>query len=238
MSQAQPDIDRLVREVLAQLGAGATGGLPASAQDDVSAATASAAGDGDFVLTCRVVTMSEVAGRLASMRRLVVPAQAVVTPAVRDELRRRDISLIYAPAALAAGSAGRLCLGSVGGRFDPAPLVAALAGQGVDVRASASNCLLAAVDRLAAEVVQPGTLGLLVTEHIAAALCLANRHRGVRAVSGADAAAIAATVAAVGANLLVLDPAVGSQYQLRQIITEFCRGGTRPCPEVFQERLA
>ena len=44
--------------------------------------------------------------------------------------------------------------------------------------------------------------------------------------------------AAVGANLLVVDPRAGTFFQLKQMITEFCRGGVRPCPAVFRKRLA
>jgi hypothetical protein len=248
VNEPQLDIDRLVREVLAQLGAGATGDSSAADEgrernDKAGAGVAqSHAGtekaDGEFVLSCRVVTVSEVAGRLGTMRRLVVPARAVVTPAVRDELRRRDIRLVYAaPAPAAAGYTVRLCLLSVGRPFEPAPLAAALAAEGVEMQAGALDCLLAATDRLALEVVQEGTLGLLLTEHTAAALCLANRRRGVRAILGADAAAVAAAAAAVGANLLVVDPAATGSFPLKQMAAEFCRGGTRRCPEVFRERL-
>ncbi len=53
-----------------------------------------------------------------------------------------------------------------------------------------------------------------------------------------DAPGVAAAAAAVGANLLVADPQAGSFFQLKQMITEFGRGGVRPCPAVFRERLA
>jgi hypothetical protein len=69
-------------------------------------------------------------------------------------------------------------------------------------------------------------------------MCLANRQRGVRAVSGADAAAVAAAATAVGANLLVVDPAAAGFFQLKQMAAEFCRGGVRACPAVFRDRLA
>jgi len=40
------------------------------------------------------------------------------------------------------------------------------------------------------------------------------------------------------ANLLVADPRAGSFFQLKQMVAEFARGGVRPCPAVFRERLA
>ena len=71
---------------------------------------------------------------------------------------------------------------------------------------------------------------------------VAQPSRGGRLVSGEPAQRdsgrwrrrcppVAAAAAAVGANLLVADPQAGSFFQLKQIVTEFARGGVRPCPE-------
>lgn len=222
MAEPSIDIDRVVREVLVQLGL---------------APDAGAAG-GQLVLNCRVVTLAEVEGRLEAVRRLVVPPRAVVTPAVRDELRRRNVTLVYdTPAPAQAAAHLRLVLVTAGKRLDPTPLVRALRGEGIRLDQHRSECLIAATDQLAAEMAEPDTLGLLLTRETAAGLCLANRLRGIRAVSGTDAGAVSAAVASVGANLLVVDPAAGSPFQLKQMVTEFCRGGARQCPEVLRERL-
>ena len=84
---------------------------------------------------------------------------------------------------------------------------------------------------------QGQALGLLWTRHTAAGLCLANRHAGVRAVLASGVPATAAAVAAVGANVLVVDPAVGTAYEKKQILRDFCLGGIRECPEALKERL-
>ncbi len=250
MAEPPIDIDRVVREVLADLGAGpaegapgGTGSLSGSAdggsRGEAPAGKPPVAPGGELILTARVVTLSEVEGRLGAVRRLVVPPQAVITPAVRDELIRKNVSLAYAPPAAARATAPvRLVLVAAGSRVDPAPLVAALSNEGIEVQEHRSDCLIAATDQLADEIAKPDTLGLLLTRHTAAGLCLANRLRGVRAVSGADAGAASAAAASVGANLLVVDPGTLSLFQLKHIVTEFCRAGTRQCPEVFKERLA
>jgi hypothetical protein len=49
---------------------------------------------GELRLSDRVVTLAALQDRLASVRRVVVPARAVVTPAVRDELKQRQIELV------------------------------------------------------------------------------------------------------------------------------------------------
>ena len=141
---------------------------------------------------------------------MVVSREAIVTPAVRDELLRRGIALEQADSLKDRPASVRLALMTAGTDFDPTSLVAALAREGFQVEPSASDCLIAAVDALAAEVAKPDTLGVLVTPHAAAGLCLANRLSGVRAVAGVDAPAVAAASAAVGANLLVVDPRAGT----------------------------
>jgi len=258
MSQPTIDIELVVREVLAQLRAAPTSVEPRPARverpatavagngtSDPSGPQSRGVGEGNessdqpFTLTvaARVVTMNDVAGRLDSVRRLVVSREAIVTPAVRDELLRRGIALEYAKSPNGAPATIRLTLMTSGTDFDPTTLMAALAREGFQVKRSNSDCLIAAGDELATEILQPDTLGVLLSRHAAAGLCLANRLPGVRAVGGIDAPAVAAASAAVGANLLVVDPRAGSFFQLKQAITEFARGGVRPCPEVFRKRL-
>jgi hypothetical protein len=226
----QAMIDEIVRRVLAEL---------AVAPDATSAADKPAVPPpGDLAIDSRVLTLSELEGRLEGVRRLVVPPAAVVTPAVRDELRRRNVALAYGSSPGRGAALLRMIVVTHAGRFDAAPLLASLAGEAVQIDQHSSDCVIAAVDRLAGELARPGTLGLLLTRHTAAGLCLANRLRGVRAVSGTEAGEVSAAAAAVGANLLVIDPIALSPFQLKRITTEFCRAGARPCPRVFMERLA
>ncbi len=162
----------------------------------------------------------------------MVPRRAIVTPAVVDELRRRNVTLSRAAAAQhPQPSAARIVLVAVPARHEPATLVAALKREGLSIDRQAVDCLIVATDRLAAELTKPDTLGVLWTRHTAAGLCLANRHPGVRAVLATDMTATAAAVAAVGANLLVLDPGGQPEYQQKQVLGEFGRGGVRTCPE-------
>jgi hypothetical protein len=127
---------------------------------------------------------------------------------------------------------------TTGTDFDPAALLAGLGREGFRAERFDSDCLIAAIDQLAREVSMPDMLGVLLSPHVAAGLCVANRLGGIRAIGGGDAPAVAARAAAVGANLLVADPRAGSFFQLKQMVTEFARGGVRPCPMVFRERLA
>jgi len=249
------DIERVVREVLAELGkpvgqvvnlSRENGRLdnPSQVNRQVSGQVGDNTGqvdnpscEGNLVLAASVVSINDVHGRLESVRRVVVRRRAVVTPAVRDELLRRGIALEYDDSDVKASPAVRLVMIATGTGFDPAPLAAALEREGYCVERSASDCLIAAVDALANEITRPDKLGVLLTSHAAAGLCLANRLIGVRAIIGTNAAETARSAAAVGANILVANPRRDGFFQLKQCVAEFARGGRRPCPTVFDKRL-
>ncbi len=257
MNDLAINVERVVREVLAELGVAAPSSNPRASEPAIvssngSTATKAAAPaetalsqphetkgcNGDLVLDQRVVTMNDVLGRLNAVRRVTVVRDAIVTPAVRDELLRRGIALGHSDACGGRPVASaRLIILTIGTKFDSAALAAGLARENLKVERAASDCVIAAVDQLAAETARPDTLGVLLTPHTSAALCLANRLPGVRAVTGRDAPTAATAAAAVGANVLAIDPEMGTFFQLKQIITEFCRCGVRACPEVLCARL-
>lgn len=260
MNLSVGEIERVVREVLAELSAAHSSiERPATAVAGAAEGSSDAAppgphswgaqpsesrvvdsrDNGELIVSSRVITMMEVSGRLDGVRRVVVARGTIVTPAVRDELIRRGIALSFADSPNGkVAPAVRLAMISTGTDFDPTALVAGLTREGLTVENSTLDCLIASTDQLAAEVAKGDTLGVLLTRHTAAGLCLANRLGEVRAVAGGDASAVAAAAAAVGANLLVVDPLAGTFFQLKQVVTEFCRGGIRPCPAVFRTRLA
>ncbi len=222
MGHCVTEIDRIVREVLAELG---------------TADTACAEGaNGQLVLSGRVISMSDISGRIEGIRQIVVPPGAIVTPSVRDELRRGNITLAFE--ANSARASQRLVVVTAGNRFDPASLLDSLRKDGIDVTPHTSNCLIESTELLAREINNRNTLGLLLSTHPAAAICLANRHRGVRAVTGSDAAMVAAATDDIGANLLILDPTACGLEQLNQIVSEFHRGAVHDCPEVFRRQLS
>jgi hypothetical protein len=74
------DIDRIVREIVARLRAE----MEAQPVDELS-------------LDTRVVTMTEVKGKLDGIRQLKIGLRAIVTPSVRDELNDKKITLVRAP---------------------------------------------------------------------------------------------------------------------------------------------
>lgn len=246
MAEPSMDIEKVVRQVLAELGLAPESSGEAFRGTDASSSAADTAADragrgetgGELVVLSQVVTMAELEGRLEGVRRLVVPPQAVITPLVRDELHRKRVALVFDEPVPAVSAGGvRLAMMVLGARFDPAPLMRALEREGIEIRVHRTDCLVDATDRLAAEVSRPSTLGLVVSTCPAIAVCLANRHQGVRAVRGTDASRAVADVASVGANLLVVDPGTTSFLQIKQMVSRFCRQGPRECPEPLRQRL-
>lgn len=253
MAESSIDVERVVREVMARLGPGLAEGARAGQSEAGRRAprpTASSGGPrpsgppsakaagGQLAVAGPVVTMAELSGRLDGVRRLVVRPQAVITPSVRDELNRRNVTLVRDAGAPAPSSDGcRVVMMVLGSRFDPRPLTRALENEGVRIETRPADCLVAATDQLAEEVAKPNTLGVVVSTYPAVALCLANRQRGVRAVLGIDAGGVAGDAASVGANVLVVDPKAAGLFPMRQMISRFSKEGPWECPEVLRERL-
>ena len=234
------DIQRIVREVMVQLGGGSKPvSLPVpAAAADASLAVPPPERDGDVFVDCRVITLESITGRLQGAKQLTVPSGALVTPAVHDELRRKGVALVRGSvAARVREELPRVLLVVGPSSHDPNTAAQLLAREGIGVQMETSDCMIAATDKLAAAVAPGRSLGLLWARHTAAGLCLANRHAAVRAVLASSVSATAAAVAAVGANVLVVDPAVGTAYEKRQILRDFCLGGIRQCPEALKERL-
>jgi hypothetical protein len=232
------DIERIVREVIAQLSTAAPRDAAGPPVRAVESAASPAARVGDVHVDARVVTLETVADRLQGAKQLIVPPDALVTPAVRDELRRKGINLVHGAAAASTKEGlPRILFVSGRTRQDATATVQMLTQQGLDVQVETLDCIIASTDKLAAAVAQDRALGVLWTRHTAAGLCLANRHANVRAVLAAGVTVTSAAVSAVGANVLVVDPTLGSAYERKKILGDFCLGGIRPCPEALRERL-
>lgn len=85
MKLAAADIDQIVAEVVRRLAAISS---PAAAQPATTP-------PGTITLGLPVITLESLTG-LAGATTLIVPAKSVVTPAVRDELKKRGVKLVRA----------------------------------------------------------------------------------------------------------------------------------------------
>jgi hypothetical protein len=184
-----------------------------------------------------VVSAGALAGRLDGIGRVIVRRGAVITPAARDLFRQQKIDVSVRIDTNHATKTTRLLIGAADTSFRSHDLIQLLFRKPVTIEQIAESDLIGVIEQLAHQLTDPAALGLLLTAQAAAAACLANRLRGVRAVAAGDNAAIASAVRQVGANLLVVDPAHRSPFALKQLVERYIHGGPRSCPEQWRGRL-
>ena len=191
----------------------------------------------------KVVALADLADQLDRVRCVSVAAGAVVTPALRDELQRRGIALRFVSKNRSdpgtqenAASELRIRVIVHQGCIDDRALQT-LRLDGAAIAVSSSECVIEACDEAARAVVGNEALAVVLTRYAAAAMCLANRIPQVRAVSARDAAELKAAMTMVGANVIVIDPAVVGAYGVRRLLREAAMVGCRKCPRAFGARL-
>jgi|GEM_PF-625811 len=233
MSSGTDQIEQIVAEVLRRLAVG--GRAPAAVvcaapeAPDASGPAAPPSGDPrELVLADRVITLQTIHGRLDGVRRLVLHPAAVLTPSVRDELRRRGVAVrADGGSPRPAGAGCELVVAFQREDTAALPAVQALAGQGLRVREVVEPSLAAAVARAAAAVEQGGCLGVVLTRQPALAVRLAHRSAEVRAAWAVDAPSVNQALEDLDANLLVLAAPRHNRFELVSLISRFVAGGGR-----------
>jgi hypothetical protein len=230
MKLAEAEIERVVREVLARLEGG-----PAAAANGQAKATGETA---TLVLDGRVVTLADLKGRLDKQQSVTVPTNAVVTPAVRDYLRERKVALVRREVNSRAAQPGmRLVVGATESKSNPGDVLKQITTQGIQVELVAGGSLTAVTESVVEQVKRDNTLGLLLTDQAAAAVCLVNRQSGVRAAAARNLVEVEEAIRQIGVNLLVIHPQWQSNYAVRQMVQRYSSGAPHACPEALKSRL-
>jgi hypothetical protein len=86
MTFTPEQVESIVQEVIRRLGLLSGGSGVAVVERSTTTA--------DLTIKDKVVTMRLIEGRLAGVTRLVVARRAVVTPAVKDELKKHKVELV------------------------------------------------------------------------------------------------------------------------------------------------
>jgi hypothetical protein len=94
MTFTEEQFERIVREVMRRLGVavGREANHGRAARDECSSSAVR-----ELRVMDRVVTMRSIEGQLNGVARVVVKRRTVVTPAVKDELKKRKIELVEVP---------------------------------------------------------------------------------------------------------------------------------------------
>lgn len=228
-------VERIVREVLARLTVADK--TPAKPEQPVASATS---------LVGRVISLADVTQLPAGAREIQVSSDALITPAAKDELRDRGVQIVRgqtnSTTKTTERSATSLVIGTVEattGKFATVidQAVAGLRKQKQQIEQLPRLPLSEQIDALVDPVVRGGRRGVLVTSEVSAALCLANRHGAVRAVLGTTKQNVRRDVEQLAANLLVVDPAARSTFEVMQLIGEFAKAEAGPIPESLRNRL-
>ncbi len=177
----------------------------------------------------RVVSLAELE-RLGDVKRLIVPEKAVMTPAVRDEIHKRNIEIVTEKES-ASGKAEKpnVWLALHSQRKEPTAILGFLA-KNFELEKAAFDCVLRVMDAATEKLAAAQTLGVVVSNYPATAMCVANRKANIRAVLGTDPALLKTDADQIGANLLVVDPVRSGPYRTQSLLKAFLADGVRKVP--------
>ena len=281
------DLEEIVRRVLDDLrgatpdnvppiahfpAAGKSASEKSAAPAEKPAAEKSAEEPGTIRLSDRVITLAlvkktqETAPK--SIRRLVVGSGAVVTPSVRDVIKKLSWELVFDTAS-AANAAGKSAASPCAPR--PGHRAAAPRTGSFPAAAAALGPIFLAMHRLPWETLPKPLLeqidqsgerfrsaclietsralgeylakddarrAVVLTPMCGAAAVILNRNRSIRALSVLDAARVADEAPSVGANALIIDPKRLGLYTVRRLINQFSHMGAAVVPEALRKELS
>jgi hypothetical protein len=242
------EIERIVRQVLAQLGvAGGESSVAAAPENGKPKGEAESEETREheaaaFTVADRVVTLASLDGRLNGARVVRVARGAVITPAVRDELKARNIRLEFAEngARNQPEKQVELILGIADTPDDVSTATRAVQNHVAglaNVESMQHADLGTLVARVGEAVSKRGSLAVVLSRRPAAAVCLANRFRGVRAVWACTPKVLKEAISTMAPNVLAYNPADHAPFAQRALLQEFVRAGVHKCPEDLRAYL-
>lgn len=215
MPTAEIDIEAIVREVVRRLRQ-----VNGELADGDANCEALSTEQSELKLEDRLVTLETLHNRLAGVRSVSVPHRAIVTPAVRDELKDRGIALSRSGA-----DANVQTNGNAKG-CEKRPTVWVMV-DGIDVAALQRMCGSAIAVKSAGDLgsvvrsLSQVAAGVVITHAPSAAVVTANRNANVRAAVGFNFPAVRQAVDEANANLLAIDPRGKGTAELFGLINEF-----------------
>lgn len=225
------EIERIVREVVRRL---ETASTPSSTPAPALPAESNSR---DLYLNLPVISVARLEGKLIGVKQVVVSPSSVVTPAAKDLLRDQKIALVRGEVNKPANNWKlSLAVGVAETSYEPAALWREVKAENVQLEELARTGLASVTAELCDQVARGGRLGILLTTNVAAAVCLANRTRGVRAAEARCATSTRDAVRGVGVNLLVVNPQGKSTFELRRMISVLL-AGAGDCPAEWQGKL-
>lgn len=173
-----------------------------------------------FECDAKVITMETLRGKLNNIKTLRVKPKTIVTPAVRDELRDRNIRIAFdLGSANPANGPATILLGTTCNATGNS-LRDQLVANGTQVQLHVEK----SVAQLAAKVsnkIASSMPGLIVTDQPYTAACSANRNSNVRAVVVGDPNELRAANAELNPNCVVIKQGNEGQFNLAYVLNQF-----------------
>ncbi len=226
MSNLAAEIDHLVREVMQRLGSDMRAGKPHGESHSQALDRVVNGPSHSLVLRQPLISLADVVHRVDEGMVISVLPGTVITPSARDYLRgklaRLEVSGGRTPSWPSSSPERTLILAIACARLPVDAAERAVQKTGWPMQRIPHTGLPGTVAEMAEAIGLGGSAGVLFTDETAAALCLANRHKGVRAASAASVVDVDAAAEAIGLNLLVLCPEGKSHWQLQRMVQKFC----------------
>jgi ethanolamine utilization cobalamin adenosyltransferase len=214
-------IERIVREVLAEL----------------TTKQAARPTGKELIVSEKVISAKQLEKQLQGIERLIVPRGAVFTPSARDLLKEKKIAIASAVTQPTNKSTTKQLFLAVDTDQEPRSLINWTATNGVTVERLPKTELTTTINQLHQRLTTSSALGMIITHNTAAALCLANRHRGIRAALATSIAAVADAVKSVAANVLVVDPTGKTSFEWQRLLATWTNTNRPELPAALRERL-
>lgn len=188
----------------------------------------------------RVLTVRDLKGRLAGLKRVAVAPRTIVTPAVIDFLREAGVELVRGGSVGAqtpAANAAALIVATAGTDFCTDALRAHLSQRGIETIRAARGSLVAATQATIEQVTSRRRPALLVASQPLVAACLANRQRAIRAAVVRTVDETRQALVEIGANVIVIDPSRCPAAEQQRIARELAMAASN-CPAELVAALA
>lgn len=221
-------IQALVAEVIRRITAGQT--MPATrSASAVTGGVAATVSTGPSIAE-RVVTLASIERIPDGVRQVAAVATAVITPSAADRARERGITIVRGSASPAAAAARPFLIAQAACGSHASARAAAIARAVQGAQQLPASGLADVISALAAHASRDAARGILLTGKPAVAVVLANRSASLRAVTGRDAASVAAAAAEAAANVLVVDPATFAAGALERLCNDLHRRAAAAIP--------
>ncbi|MEX1041448.1 MAG: hypothetical protein WDZ51_12495 [Pirellulaceae bacterium] len=181
----------------------------------------------NLVLGERLITLETLRNRLKGVTSVQVSSKAIVTPAVKDELKDRGVALVVADNAPTASPLSKLAVLACG---EPGDLSAWSQQVSVERETAPRRAVARAVN-----LTRQTGLAVLLCKDAAASACLANRTVGIRALAAPATSGLEAAMRAIGANLVIVDPATLTASGIEDFLNTVARSRGLSAPTWWKE---